>query len=132
MDERLPKDVTEFLSKHIGNLTQLELLLFLQERSDRDVTAAAAARELRMPEEQLAAVLDDLAQRGLAQPTEREGKPSYRYGPRSNKLARQVEALAETWPRYRHSIIRFIFSRPPESVTNFAEAFRLRKDDSDG
>lgn len=132
MDDKLPRDVTELLSKHIHGLSQLELLLFIHADSAREVSASMAARELRMPEAQIADLLDELAQRGFLKVSERQGDKRYSFHPTSTRFARQVDALADTWPRYRHSIIRYMFSRPPESVTNFSEAFRLRKDEDDG
>ena len=44
----------------------------------------------------------------------------------------QVEGLAKIYPTYRHRIVQLIFAKPPESITNFAQAFRLRKRNEDG
>lgn len=132
MANRLPDEVTRFIAKHIHGFTQLELLLFLYNNPTEQVTPAMAGRELRMGDEQTAALLHDLRSRGLLVATESEGKYTYRYEPKTPELSRQVAALAQSYPKYRHLIIQLIFSKPAESVTNFAEAFRLRKDDEDG
>jgi hypothetical protein len=130
--DRLPHEVTRFISKHIHGFSQLELLLHLHGQPEREVTIDVVAREQRMAEDQAAGLLHDLHSRGLLVTSDHEGKRSYRYEPRSRELARQVDALAKTFPTYRHAIVQLIFSKPAESVTNFAEAFRLRKDEDDG
>ena len=128
----LPPEVTRFISKHIHGFTQLELLLYLHAQPTIEVTTKIVAHEQRMTEDQAAALLHDLHSRGLLVTRDLEGKRHYRYEPKSKELVQQVEALAQTYPKYRHAIIQIIFSKPVESVTNFAEAFRLRKDGDDG
>ncbi|MGH2757531.1 MAG: hypothetical protein ACRDI3_07065 [Actinomycetota bacterium] len=128
----LSHEVTVFISKHIHGFSQLELLLHLHDEPERQVTIDVVAREQRMAEDQAAGLLHDLHSRGLLIAIDEEGKRSYRYEPKSQELARQVDALSQTFPKYRHAIVQLIFSKPSESVTNFAEAFRLRKDEDDG
>jgi hypothetical protein len=125
----LSPDVKRFINKHLHGFSQLELLLYLRANSSESVTRETAARELRLDQEQTAGLLQDLHARGLLTIVASEGPEYYRYEPKTTKLARQVEALAEIYPAYRHRIIQLIFSKTPESVTNFSEAFRLRKDE---
>jgi hypothetical protein len=132
MVDRLPPEVTRLISKHIHGVSQLELLLYLHDQPTREVTPEMVAREQRMAEDQSAALLHDLHSRGLLEVIDREGQRSYRYEPKRRELARQVDALAQTYPKYRHTIIQLVFSKPSEGVTNFAEAFRLRKNEDDG
>ena len=128
--DRLPAEVKRFINKHLHGFSQLELLLHLHDNPSEAVTPAMAARELRLGEEQAAGLLHDLHARGLLAVSDSEGRrQSYRYEPRTRELARQVDALAEIYPTYRHRVVQLIFSKPRESVTNFAEAFRLRKDE---
>ena len=132
MVDRVPDEVTRFIRKNIHGLSQLELLLYLHNDPTKEVTQETIVREQSMAPDQVAGLLHDLCSRGLAVATDREGVRSYRYEPKTRQLARQVDALAEIYPKYRHRIIHLIFSKPSESVTNFAEAFRLRKDENDG
>jgi hypothetical protein len=128
--DRLPPEVKRFINKHLQGFSQLELLLHLHDNPSEPVTPAMVARELRLGEEQAAGLLHDLHTRGLLATSDSQGRPeSYRYEPRTRELARQVDALAEIYPTYRHRVVQLIFSKPPESVTNFAEAFRLWKDE---
>jgi hypothetical protein len=130
--DRLPHELTRLIRKHIHGVSQLEVLLYLHDQPTSQVTAEVVGRDQRMAEDQAAALLHDLHSRGLVAAIDHEGQRSYRYEPKTRELARQVDALAQSYPKYRHSIIQLIFSKPSESVTNFAEAFRLRKDEEDG
>jgi hypothetical protein len=128
----LPREVKRFIYKHLHGFSQLELLLHLHDNPSEPITAAMAARELRLGDEQAANLLKDLHARGLlAISDSHERRESYRYEPSTRELARQVDALAEMYPTYRHRIVQLIFSKPPDSVTDFAQAFRLRKDEDD-
>jgi hypothetical protein len=44
-------------------------------------------------------------------------------------VERQVTRLAETYATRRVSVIQLIVANPMDSVTTFADAFRLRKKD---
>lgn len=129
MADPLPPDVKRFINKHLHGFSQLELLLYLRANFSEPVTRETAARELRLDQEQASGLLRDLHARGLLRIVDGEEPESYRYEPKTVKLAQQVEALAEIYPAYRHRIIQLIFSKTPESVINFSEAFRLRKDE---
>lgn len=127
MADPLPPEVKRFINKHLHGFAQLELLLHLHDNPSGSVTPAMAAQELRLGEEQTAGLLHDLHARGLLEIDDSEGPKRYRYKPNTRELARQVDALAKIYPAYRQRVVQLIFSKPPESVTNFAEAFRLRK-----
>lgn len=130
MADPLPREVKRFINKHLYGFSQLELLLHLHANPSEPVTAAMAARELRLGEEQAASLLLDLHTRGLLATSDSEGRrASYRYEPSTRELARQVDTLAEIYPTYRQRVVQLIFSKPPDSLTNFAQAFRLRKDE---
>ena len=132
MVERLPEDARRFILTHIHAVTQLELLLDLHDRPKQEVSTEMVAREHRLGDEQADDLLHDLYARGFLARSTVEDRLRYRYQPESRELDRQVDAVAELYPKYRHSIIQLIFSRPGESVRRFAEAFRLRKDRNDG
>jgi hypothetical protein len=125
----LTPEVKRFINKHLYGVAQLELLLHLHDDPGESVSPSMAARELRLGEEQAVDLLHDLHIRGLLAIDKSEGGERFRYEPTTRTLARQVEALAKIYPAYRHRVIQLIFSKPPESVTNFAQAFRLRKDE---
>lgn len=129
MADPISPDVKRFINTHLHGFSQLELLLHLRDTPNESVTAEVAARELRLGHEQTADLLDDLHSRGLVALDDGDAPARYRYEPKSEELALQVEGLAKLYPTYRHRIVQLIFAKPPESITNFCQAFRLRKDE---
>ena len=129
MADPISPDVKRFINNHLHGFSQLELLLHLRDNPNEPLTAGVAARELRLGHEQAADLLTDLHSRGLLAVDDSEPPARYRYEPKSDELALQVEGLAKIYPTYRHRIVHLIFAKPPESITNFSQAFRLRKDE---
>jgi hypothetical protein len=132
MGDPISPDVKRFIKTHLHGFSQLELLLHLRDSPNESLTAEVAARELRLGHEQAADLLADLHTRGLLAVDDSHPPARYRYEPKSEELALQVEGLAKIYPTYRHRIVQLIFAKPPESITNFSQAFRLRKKDEDG
>lgn len=132
MGKRLPDEVTRFITKHIHGFIQLELLLYMHDRPDMEATAQTVAGEHRIAEDQSEILLEDLRWRGLLVARNHEGHRRYRFEPKTRELGRQVDAVSECYPTYRHAIVKLIFSKPAESASHFADAFRLRKDEEDG
>lgn len=129
MGDPISPEVKRFIHTHLHGFSQLELLLHLRDTPRESLTAEVAARELRLGHEQAADLLADLHTRGLLAVDYGDPPTRYRYEPKSEELALQVEALAKIYPTYRHRIVHLIFAKPPESITNFKQAFRLRKDE---
>ena len=117
----VPAPVQRFIASHIVSVAQLEVLLLLRAAADKDWTAPEVARALVTQPEAAAGWLADLATRGLA--TEDDGR--YRYAPAD--VESTVDALAESYAKYRVAVIGLIFGRPSERVTRLADAFRIRR-----
>lgn len=124
----IPEVVKSFLISYIESFTQLELLLLLHSRKDLGWTIAEVDRELRLGLELARKQLALLQQRGLLALLERE-PTSYRYDPTTEELRQAVDALAATYKERRVSVTSFIYSNQVDSIRNFAEAFRLRRDE---
>lgn len=123
----LSDGVRRLLSAHIDSLEQLEILLLLHRDRNRRWTANDVAAELRTASESASERLVDLERRGFAKHT----AAAYQFDA-SPDLDRAVAELATTYPVRRVSIINFIFSKPTDKMKSFADAFRLRKGDTNG
>jgi len=110
---------------------QLEILLLLQTNRAQSWSAAALARELRIEPSGAKQALAILASRGLIQRIS-EQSDDYHYAPRIPELDRLTTALAQAYLSRRVTIISLIFSQPPKNLLDFAEAFRLRKENPNG
>lgn len=124
-------EVVALLSNHITSVEELEILLLLRRSADRAWDAAAVAEELRTSESSAAKRLGDLAMGGLIEEVG-DGERSFRYAPASPWKRRAVDRLAELYAEAPFRVIDMIFAKPIANLRVYADAFRYRKDDSDG
>jgi hypothetical protein len=121
----VPAGVRQFVAEHIESVAQLEVLLLLRAASDKTWTAQEVARALvTQPESAAASWLEDLAKRGLA----REDAGGYRYDAPGD-LEATIDGLAESYAKYRVTVVALIFAKPSDRITSFADAFRIRRED---
>jgi hypothetical protein len=130
-EEAIPNEVRQFLVDQIDSVMQLELVLLLQAEPARQWSAADIAAELRVDAGWVAAQLDELCRRGLLI-CHRGTALRYQFGPADPGIAGAVSTLAGLYSTHRVSIISMIFSKPVDRLRHFADAFRLRKDKTDG
>jgi len=122
--------VRRFLERRVDNIEQLEIVLLLSQYSDRSWTAADVASSLRLVERAAAAHLETLAARHLLDV--RLGHDvRYRFSPATPELSAIVKQVAETYRDQRSEIVAFVSARL-QSLRDFADAFRLKKDRDDG
>ena len=130
--ESIPQDVRQFVAACVDSVGQLEVLLLLHGRADRAWTAAQGGEELRVDAGWVTSQLDDLCRRGILARAE-AAEPQYRFTPADPAVGRTIASLAALYTTHRVTIISMIFSTPPvDTLRTFADAFRLRKDPTDG
>lgn len=128
----LPAAVRDLLQRAVRSVEQLEILLLLQRRPDEWWNAARVADELRTSAASAARRLEELAGHGFFDVRVGEAM-NFRYAPPSAELAEAVALLAATYRERRVRVISFLYSRPADRLTDFVDAFRLRRGDrSDG
>jgi len=130
-DDVISKDVRDFVTAHIRSVVQLELLLLLQADPDREWTSAELANELRIAPDWAERESAELARRGLLMIFD-GASPRFGYAAPSAEVNAAVEELARTYAERRVSLIEFLYSAPSGRIQSFADAFRLKKDPSDG
>lgn len=123
----LTPEVRAFLAERIDSAEQLEILLLLQREPDRQWTALEVSQSVYTVPASATMRLEGLVAGGLASSTG-TADPRYQYAPASDELRSRVEVLADAYKADRVSVIKFIFSKPPDPVQSFADAFRLRSD----
>jgi hypothetical protein len=123
----IPKEVAQFVLGNIDSIAQLEALLLLR-REPQQWTAAALAQRLYISETQTLEALEGLRAAGLiaALPAE---PPIYRYAPASNELREIVDRTAAVYATQLVPVTNLIHSKPKTRVQEFADAFRIRKDE---
>jgi DNA-binding IclR family transcriptional regulator len=120
----LPESVRSLIRRHVASVLELEVLLAMHDAA-APLSCPELARELRLNETACAAALDKFTEAGLV---ESRGD-AYGFKPRTPALRDGVDALSDSYARRRVSVIRFIYKRPGEGISAFADAFKLRKDD---
>lgn len=127
-DGLIPEEVQAFLLKRIDSITQLEALLLLRANPECAWSAATLARRLYIPPQETAGLLEALCSGGFLATT---GHPSrlYRYHCSSDDLAGMVDRVADLYATYLIPVTNLIHSKPYTRVQEFADAFKLRKDE---
>ncbi len=120
----LPRSVQKLIEQCFHRVADVDTLLLLF-RDECDWAAPAVARELHIDADQAAAILARLRRIGLLRA---EGE-AYRFHPRDPELAEVVASLAALYPAYRTAIISLIYARATGPITDFSNAFRVRKED---
>jgi hypothetical protein len=125
----LTPEVRGFVGEHIDSAEQLEILLLLHRDPDRRWTAQEVSQAIYTVPASALMRLERLVAEGFAT-SSGEADPTYVYEPRSEEIRRQVAALSDAFRKDRVAVIKLIFSRPPDPLQSFADAFRLRGGES--
>lgn len=123
----IPDEVAQFILEKIDSVAQMEALLLLRSNPQGEWSLHALAKRLYIREKQTSEVLARLCVEGLIIAT---GEPPlYRYQPISTDLRRMVDRMADIYARHLVPVTNLIHSKPKTRVQEFADAFRLRKDE---
>lgn len=126
-DDLIPADVRLFILRNIESIAQLEALLLLRGNTQEEWTAKAVARRLYITEPETMQLLTRLGEQGFIVA---EGDPvRYRFQPESEALSEMVARVAEIYARHLVPVTNLIHSRPRNRIQEFADAFKLRKDE---
>ena len=129
MSDGIPDNVRALIIERIGSVLELEILLLLHAQSTRQWTAPEIAAELRIDPNWAEGQLQDLCGKGLVHCE--AGDPSiYMFAPRSKELRAAVDALVPVYAERRVTVVTLIFSKPVDKLKTFADAFRIRKEQS--
>lgn len=123
--------VRTLIADQIESVVQLEILLLLRESPERQFAAREVADALRIGPSWAEPHLMGLCTRGMLVCTS-EPEKRYGYHPNSPELAAAIDELAECYAERRVSVTALIFSRPPNPLRDFSDAFRLRKERPNG
>ncbi len=126
-----PEDARRLLAHHITSVEQLEILLLLRRRADEAWTPASVAEEVRTSVRSAEKRLVGLRAKGFLAPAN-DASDAFRYAPASEWLRTAVDHLASLYAERPYGVIDLIFSKPIDDLRVYADAFRYRKDDSDG
>jgi hypothetical protein len=128
MDPAIPQDLATFIWEAIDRLETLETLLLLQASPEKTWTLHQLMQEMRSSQLAAEQTTTVLVSRGLLSLENN----AYCFRPRTPELEAMAVRLAACYRERRVAVIRTIFSRPNDAITSFANAFRIKKEGSDG
>lgn len=123
----IPEGVRAFIAQNIESAELLETLLLVHSGPGREWTPEEVARSIYTVPAGATRRLEQLVGMGLTT-SSGAADPAYRYAPATPALAAQVDALAAAYRAHRVAVINLVYSRPPDPLRSFADAFKLRKD----
>jgi hypothetical protein len=112
----------------LGSLQDLQLLLTLMDDPERWWDARAIAEETGEPISSTGRGLDRLAAKNLLDIRVTE-HVRFRYRPGTAELEQAGAAFVEAYRKNPLAIVKLVTARRPRSVTDFANAFRIRRGD---
>jgi hypothetical protein len=122
--QELPADVEKFLVGHVRSLAHLEVLFFLHQRPNQDLTAEVISRELRTNKNYALTQLDELSAFSLIK---KVAEQTFVYVP-DEQLDALLEKTALVYKKQRVTIIGLFYNQPSERIRSFSDAFRFKKD----
>ena len=128
VEDLIPADVQQFILKSIDSIAQLEALLLLCGQPHEAWSISAVAQRLYITEQETSPLLARLHAEGLI--AAEEGEPlKYLYQPNSVELGEMVKRVAEIYAKHLVPVTNLIHSKPRTRIQEFADAFKLRKDE---
>jgi hypothetical protein len=119
------EDVFGFIRATFRSVWALELLCFLRQNRDRNLSHAEMVAGLRGSELVVTQSLESLTAGGMVLA---DADGSARYRPASEALDALAEGAASLYARSPDAVRRMIVSAANPGITAFADAFRLRRD----
>ena len=124
----LPPVVWEFMASHIRTLDELQLLITALHADERWWDARSAAREFGISTREAQRALDRLASQNLFD-IRITDDVRYRFRPGTDELHAAALDVAEAYRATPIAVINLVAGAPRRSIRDFADAFRIRKDD---
>jgi hypothetical protein len=125
-EDPFPSNIRQFILRSIDSVAQLEALLLLRANPQQKWNIPSVAKRLYITEQETAPLLANLCEQGLVV----LNKPDeYTYQPASADLTQMVDSLAEIYAKHLVPVTNLIHSKPRTRMQEFADAFRIRKEE---
>jgi hypothetical protein len=125
----LGPEIRRFISSNVDSVATLEILLFFMKEREKEWTAKQVSTELRSSLPVIDMRINHLVGKGFL--SKGTSNVSFKYEPGSGDIARLLEQLSRLYCQYKLRIIEQIYS-PRQAIQEFADAFKLKREDEDG
>ena len=119
------QEISSFIGTTFRSVWALELLCFLREHRDRELTHAEMVSGLRGSDLVVSQSLDSLVAAGLILV---DDSGSARYSPATEQLDQLIVKTVTLYSRSPDKVRRMIIAGASPGLSAFADAFKLRKD----
>ena len=119
-------DIERFIHDNINSVEQLEVLLLLVSPPQKEWSALEVSQKIYRQPDSVAARLEDLRDRGILS-VRQEAQLFYRYVSSARQDA-VIRGLERAYEVRKDAVIRLIFTRLPDTLRVFSDAFRIRRD----
>ncbi len=123
----LPEDLRRFILTSVPSVPFVEALLLFRAAGAAPLGTSDIARRLYVAEAAAAEVVRQLQSSGIVQPVDTPA-PAHRYAPATPELGALLDNLAAFYSTHLVQVTDMIHSTTARKATQFADAFRLRKD----
>jgi hypothetical protein len=124
-NESLTAEVRDFIAEYVHSVEQLEILCLLLENDPKDWSAEEVFRQVQSSERSVSKCLESFRKNGLIN-SPAPGR--YRMAFERPEAFATVRELAKAYRERRVAVIQSIYERPHDTLQDFADAFKLRKD----
>jgi hypothetical protein len=123
------EELDRFIAAEIQSLEQLEILLLLSGNPHKWWTAQGVYDVIKSSLSSVEARLGEMVAKAILL-SEVEGDRRYRFSPNDDSVWRIVSELRDAYKERSVKVVQAIYNKPQktEGITEFAKAFRLRKD----
>jgi hypothetical protein len=121
------KELDKFVTREVESLEQLEVLLLLSGNPHKWWTATGVYEVVKSNPASVQARLEQMWERGMLR-KESTSEVRYQFAPADQSLWSIVNELRDAYKERPVKVVQAIYSKPPDSVQEFARAFRVRKE----
>ncbi len=125
MSSEIPDNIRDFIRKYVNSVSLLEVLFMLKRNPEKEWTAEEISSEMRTNHSYASSQLAELASFKLIKASTK--KDRYQF-PKNSPHVELVTALEDLYNNKRPTIINYIYSQPLDSIRDFANAFKIKKD----
>ena len=130
MTRTVPVEVTRFIARYIGSVEELHVLVTCVRERDRWWDPRAIGSELGMSETAALRTFERLARHNLLDVRVTEAV-RYRFAPVTHEVELRALAFADAYWTNPLAVTQVVASFARRDIRDFADAFRIRRDDDD-
>ena len=123
--ESLSPSLQQFIARYVRSVEQVEILCLLAADPTRKWTVAEVFRTIQSSAQSVTDSLELFRKEGFLV-SERAG--TYQYSPKAAEIGQGMAELAKAYRERRVTVIHTIYMKPADTIQDFADAFKLRKD----